>query len=1428
MTSRGRNYQNTEWDSTRDDYSSSVYDNQYQDDSVSADVNLDHCRLYIKNVPKGLNEEGLRAAFAKFGTLLEVHLSKDPQKSYGLVRFETPGEAKLAMMKMNRTEPLKLAITIAYKSKSKQNQNQNQNRGHPERSERNNRSGRERNDRNDRNDRSSVSMSRDREDSGSVLSHGKNSRMADEVPNGDNNMDDLLLEDDYGFSDILDPNLHLELESLKLEQLKVREEQLQVKQRVILLKQAERRPMAQMSNRCILPDGKIVVRNNADRDSRDADVSFSAGAGDSNETTICSCKVKSKRSWEHVRTDDGSSTPSTCVLCSEDRSEIKHYRDKSVASKVTDKKSEYSSKFVSSKTRDVRKKSDCSKVTDTYSKRSDATSKKEVKRCGKCRSEVTCDLKYSDFYTDSDDEDETNRLIQLRNADYMDIVDEDLKLVIALAGYPKSKMRLRQMEQFQRGLTDVIDMQLKAGLLKRVPSFLDYYLNRGALVCICKDGDTRDWMVRVSPGLQERMCTNLVLLKAKVKRLCLAVLKIPRSCWPATAQDAFKLLQYFNPMLKTSLWKIYAQKTVENVEFTSFLIDRVSGEIIRGPSFKNVIDYGQMEFELTGYTEIYYECLLSGMEEDLRSVASRVKLLDELKSAETTPRNASDIDVSVKEVGTVKEEEEDDNTIAEDEATTVEPETEDTNDVRKELESGLQKDILKKLKDVKYISDRDEVLVWSDETNNYSNEIDTEKSENTGKEQDNLESNIASTSGVAVSDKTESFIESNDNLIARSSNLNIDSNRGIAYHRRTNYLHVEHELKVAITLEGYPQNKLEGTHIRRLKHLFKEYLHKDMKMQRFANLIIPKFQDIYLSNGAVIYICDSLETKDYLTEVLPKFINSTGLKLTFRDIKSLVRYTRIVMRLPKEHAHVESVEILLKLQAKYPGLKPDCWKYYSDVAGKQKRQFGVDPESLEVIKSPDFDPSYEGDKLTFRIIDRQKRDVSFDETQKEVDDVDAKKQRDVVLKQMYVPIDPEIMSAPLTRIRTNHYSDLIADDLKLYVGPSNYPESRVDETLFHTIKRTFENIILEAFEKSEIKEETMPKFHDMYLFDGVIFIICQAMEARSWIEQTIPLVNSKLHIHLKSTEFRGAVGIISMVCKTDKDTDEVIALLQEQNPRLRTKYWRKISTVRTKTKLDVVLQIDKLSAQVITGQNFNKFIGNSAVQFKLGHLQSLLKPKASLEELSKLHAKRIEQKASEKDASDKSKSKVSMQGPKEKSFDDVKSELKKEYPNLKLEQWSVIAQHDKTAHTVCDLEIDEDSAKMIKKEEFELNMGDQKIFFYTGSKLDSDLDPVIIEPDSPKSVETALVLPEPQGYHKVIMKIPLNILPENKDDLNIIFDLLEDKNPGLNTELWQIFTDTIYPSNGKFTVYIDKQSVSVLQGKNFDPSIGGEKLKFFF
>lgn len=1014
---------------------------------------------------------------------------------------------------------------------------------------------------------------------------------------------------------------------------------------------------------------------------------------------------------------------------------------------------------------------------------------------------MTCDSKFRDFYSDSDDEaDETNRLIQLRNCDYLDIVDDQFKIVIALAGYPKLKMRLRQMELFQRCLTDVINMQIKANLLKKVPSYFDYYLNRGAIVCVCKDLETRDWMVRVSPGLQERMCMNLVLLNAKVKRLCLAVLKIPRSCWPATAQDSFKLLQYFNPSLKTNCWKIYAQKIVDDTELTSFLIDRVSGEIIRGPSFKNVIDYDQMEFELTGYTEIYYECLLAGMEEDLSSVASRVKLLEEIKSAQTTPRIAST--VSLKSINSNKQIQlqdfveklpETEMKVEKVDEDIDEKVVEESDEIRKELERTVDEEVLRKIKDVEFFGGNDEVLVWSDETNAKRGQDKVED-----KQIDYLEDiNTTTTSLVALSEKSESVAESTDNMLMEMSAINIDSNRGIAYYRRTNYLHVENELKVAITLDGYPQNKLEGPHIRRLKHLFKEYLHKDMKTQRFANLIIPKFQDIYLSNGAVIYVCDSLETKDYLTEVLPKFINSTGQKLTFREVINLVRYTRIVMRLPKEHANVESLVILTKLKEKYPGLNPDCWKYYSDVAGKLKRQFGVDPVSLDVIKSPNFDPVYENEKLIFRIIDRQKRDVSYEErNDNEIEEnIETIKQRYGVLKNMYAPIDQNITNAPLTRIRTNHYTDLIADDFKLYLGPKDYPDSRIDENNFRIIKRTIENIVIDSLDKGDISKDHVPKYHDMYLFDGVIFIICQSMNSRLWIEQNVCKVNEILNISLKSTEFRGAVGIVSMVVRTDKDADGVIAILQKQNPRLRTKYWRKISTVKTNTKLDVVLQIDKLSAQIILDPNFNKLIGYETAQFKLGHLQSLIKPKSSLEELTKAHVQKQDKKQNKSTKAPKKKKKSTTAVSVIQLIDDYKDKDDFKYTS--------------------DNEMDE--SPKLRKDQIQKE-----------HKSETDTDPVLIESGS-NEADKEFIVPDANNYQsKIILKIPLTILPDNEDDLNIIFDILEDKNPGLNTEIWQVFTETAYPSNGKFIVYVDKQSLSVIQNRMFDSSVGGERLIFYF
>ncbi|XP_052748158.1 uncharacterized protein LOC113520882 [Galleria mellonella] len=264
MTARARGY-HSEWDQMNEDYNCTTYDAQYPDDEVSGGVELDHCRLYITNVPKMLTNEGLRMAFSKYGTLTEVHLSKDPQKKYAIVRFETPGEAKLAMSKLNKTEPLKLNIFIAHKTKKSGQNNRDQARERP-----------------DRDGLSARPIIRD--DTSSVDSRVRSIRKQMDLTNGDNDVDDDALGDDAFDVDMLDPEIHLELEQIKLKQLELQEKQVRCKQRMLLIKQSKKvANLNTSSNRCILPDGRIVVRNVNERnlEHREADASYGTGAGDS-------------------------------------------------------------------------------------------------------------------------------------------------------------------------------------------------------------------------------------------------------------------------------------------------------------------------------------------------------------------------------------------------------------------------------------------------------------------------------------------------------------------------------------------------------------------------------------------------------------------------------------------------------------------------------------------------------------------------------------------------------------------------------------------------------------------------------------------------------------------------------------------------------------------------------------------------------------------------------------------------------------------------------------------------------------------------------------------------------------------------------------------------------------------------------------------
>ncbi|XP_047542916.1 uncharacterized protein LOC125075261 isoform X3 [Vanessa atalanta] len=260
MYQRNRSQNHSQdWDPMREEYENSTYAPQYHDDDTNTDggVQLDHCKLYVTNIPKTLKQEGLRNLFSKYGNCLKIFLSNDPSKRYALIWYETPSEAKLAMMKLNKTDPLQLNINVAHKKTYQEPQNQ----------------------RSSNNQRSSMNY----RDDGSVSSKSRYSRKLEEVSNGENNNDDdIVIDDDLGLlDDGLDTNLVLEIEELKLKHLKLQEAQIQCKQRMLLLnrigKNTAQKPAV---NRCMLPDGRIVVRNTNER-TEQQDVAFSSAAGDS-------------------------------------------------------------------------------------------------------------------------------------------------------------------------------------------------------------------------------------------------------------------------------------------------------------------------------------------------------------------------------------------------------------------------------------------------------------------------------------------------------------------------------------------------------------------------------------------------------------------------------------------------------------------------------------------------------------------------------------------------------------------------------------------------------------------------------------------------------------------------------------------------------------------------------------------------------------------------------------------------------------------------------------------------------------------------------------------------------------------------------------------------------------------------------------------
>ncbi|XP_045525669.1 uncharacterized protein LOC123714981 isoform X3 [Pieris brassicae] len=240
-----------DWDPMRDDYNDSMYDSQYPDENVDSGVQLDHHKLYVTNIPQTLSEEGLKLAFTRYGNVIKIHMSRDPKKRYAFIFYESPSEAKLALMKLNKSEPLKLNVAIAHKKTNDQ----------PAKV---------------RSARPSASYSNNyRDESSSVSSKGiyPNTDSHIEVDNMENT------EDDESLSGVMNPELDIEFTKLQLRELEVQRREIQFQKKLLLLNCGKKETNT-ISNRTVTADGKIIFKNTIDRPDTAVDATFS-GAGDS-------------------------------------------------------------------------------------------------------------------------------------------------------------------------------------------------------------------------------------------------------------------------------------------------------------------------------------------------------------------------------------------------------------------------------------------------------------------------------------------------------------------------------------------------------------------------------------------------------------------------------------------------------------------------------------------------------------------------------------------------------------------------------------------------------------------------------------------------------------------------------------------------------------------------------------------------------------------------------------------------------------------------------------------------------------------------------------------------------------------------------------------------------------------------------------------
>jgi hypothetical protein len=172
---------------------------------------------------------------------------------------------------------------------------------------------------------------------------------------------------------------------------------------------------------------------------------------------------------------------------------------------------------------------------------------------------------------------------------------------VAVVGvdYPRSSISRENFWDIQRAIGRLVDELPEEGL---TPRLVDSYWTKGAVIMICQDDATRDWLTSKFPTLEAWTGSRLKVVGLDA----LPTFKKVAAWFSGPVEDTeryFARLRRLNRGLDTGQWKVYQRSEDPNGVSPVLSIDSASVNILEGLKWMPFSGVGQAIFSLLRESE---------------------------------------------------------------------------------------------------------------------------------------------------------------------------------------------------------------------------------------------------------------------------------------------------------------------------------------------------------------------------------------------------------------------------------------------------------------------------------------------------------------------------------------------------------------------------------------------------------------------------------------------------------------------------------------------------------------------------------------------------------------------------------------------------------------------------------------------------------